>query len=1272
MQLAASGNLRQTGPSRIVENCPHADLTLTMPPPTRTRAYDQLESLLADRILILDGAMGTMVQALHLTEADYRSERFLSHHKDLGRFIDILCVTRPDDITQVHRKYLAAGADIVETNTFGASHVGMEDFQLPRELVREINTAAVRCARRAADEFTERTPDKPRFVAGSLGPTAKQMAISTRVEDPAWRGVTFDEMVDSYYEQVAALIEAGVDLLLPETVIDTLNLKACLFAIEKYFEASGRRLPVIASGTFDKGGVTFVSGQSVEAFWIGLSHVPLLAVGMNCALGPELMRPHIEELAAVAATRISCYPNAGLPNEMGQYDLGPGAMAAMLGEWADSGWLNIVGGCCGTTPEHIAAIAERMKRARPHVTGTHRASLTEDSTWNVPATENLLRLSGTLPFVQRPDSNFIVIGERTNVTGSKAFARLIRDGKFEEAVEVARQQVAGGAVIIDVNMDDALLEGEAAMTRFLRLIAGDAEVSKVPVMVDSSKWSVIEAGLKCLQGKGIVNSISLKDGEEEFLRRAALVRRYGAAVVVMAFDEQGQAVDVADKLRICQRAFKLLTEQVGFPPQEIIFDPNILTIATGIEEHNNYAVNFIEATRLIKQACPGCKISGGVSNISFSFRGNDLVREAMHSAFLYYAIRAGLDMGIVNAGQLAVYEEIRKDLLEHVEDALLNRRPDATDRLIKLAEMIKGKGKAAATEDLAWRDASVEERLKHALIKGIDRFIEEDVEAARQRFERSLSIIEGPLMAGMQVVGDLFGAGKMFLPQVVKSARVMKKAVGYLLPYMEQEKGAAGLAQQQARGKILLATVKGDVHDIGKNIVGVVLGCNNYEVIDLGVMVSSEKILETAVEQQVDIVGLSGLITPSLDEMVHVAKEMQRRRMSLPLLIGGATTSAKHTAVKIAPQYEKPTLHVLDASRCVGVVDSLMSDNRRDKLVKENRELQRQLAASYQQRNVKLAPLAEARARRFHTDWSTVDIPTPSFTGVRVLRDYPLAEIARYIDWSPFFLTYEMKGKYPRIFDDPEAGPHARQLFDEAQHMLRRIIDEKLLTASGVYGFWPANSDGDDIVLRAESKVLHTLRQQWERQGQKDFRALADYVAPLDSGRTDSIGAFAVTAGIGCDELCARFDVRHEIDNSILVKALADRLAEAFAERLHEQARRDWGYGKAEQLKHEDLINEKYRGIRPAPGYPSQPDHTEKQTLFDLLEAEQNTGIKLTESYAMWPAASVCGLYFAHPEARYFAVDRITRDQAEDYARRKGMSVAEIERWLAPNLGYEP
>ncbi len=1234
-----------------------------MPAPVRTKTYDLLESLLAERILILDGAMGTMLQRLDLDEAAVRGERFAGHTKDLARFSDILNITRPDDITEIHRQYLAAGADIVETNTFGGSLIGMEEFQLPPELVVEINKAGVACARKAVDEFNERTPHKPRFVAGSIGPTAKQMSISTKVDDPAYRGTTFDEMVESYYGQIKAMCEAGVDILLPETFIDTLNLKACLFATERYFEETGVRLPIMASATFNDAGVTFVSSQNVEAFWDSISHIPLLTVGMNCALGPDVMRAHLEELQKVAPAKIHCYPNAGLPNEMGQYDLGPAKMAEIVGDFAEQGWVNIQGGCCGTTPDHIGAIAERLQRVRPH------------RPVSVPS---YLRLSGTLPFTLRPESNFVMIGERTNVTGSKAFARLIRDGKFEEAVDVARQQVAGGATVIDVNMDDALLDGEQAMTTFLRLIAGDGEVSKVPVMIDSSKWSVIEAGLKCVQGKAIVNSISLKDGEEEFLRRAKLVRRYGAAAVVMAFDEVGQAVEVEDKVRICKRAYDLLTTQAGFPGEDIIFDPNILTVATGMEEHNNYAVNFIEAARQIKQVCPGAKISGGVSNISFSFRGNDVVREAMHSAFLYHAIKAGLDMGIVNAGQLAVYEEIPKELLERCEDVLLNRRPDATERLIQFAETVKGKGKAAAAEDLSWRNDTVEKRLAHALVKGIDKFIEADTEEARQKYDRCLRIIEGPLMDGMTIVGDLFGAGKMFLPQVVKSARVMKKAVSYLLPFMEQEKIAAGTVEQAARGRILMATVKGDVHDIGKNIVGVVLGCNNYEVIDLGVMVPAEKILDTAIEKKCDMVGLSGLITPSLDEMVHVAKEMQRRGLTMPLLIGGATTSAKHTAVRIAPQYSNPTLHVLDASRCVGVVDRLMSDTLRDQLVKENKELQRQLTESYAVRNVKLAPYEEAKARKFQTDWSTVQIDKPAFTGLKVLDDYPLAKIAEYIDWSPLFMTWELKGKYPKIFDDPNVGPHARELFKDAKNLLQKIIDEKLLTARAVYGFWPAASEGDDIVLFADesrSKRLtkfHTLRQQWERQGQKDFKALADYIAPLDSGRQDYLGAFAVTAGIGAPELCAKFDKDHDDYNSIMVKALADRLAEAFAELLHQQARRDWGYGKDESLSNDELIAEKYRGIRPAAGYPSQPDHTEKRTLFNLLQAEKNAGITLTESFAMLPAASVSGLYFAHPGARYFAVDRVTREQVEDYARRKGMPLAQVERWLAPNLGYDP
>ena len=1234
---------------------------MTLAPPMTTSAL--LEELLAQKIMLLDGATGTMVQDLKLDEAAMRGDRFANHHKDMERFADILCLTRPDDVTEIHRKYLDAGADIVETNTFNASVIGMIEFELPRELVREINVAAARCAREAVDEFNLRTPNKPRFVAGSIGPTGRQMAISTKVDDPGHRDVVFEEMVESYYEQVAGLIEGGVDILLPETVIDTLNLKACLFAIQKCFDDLGTQLPVMVSGTFSDAGATFVSGQTVAAFWNAVSHFPMLSVGMNCALGPQLMRPLIEELSQISTLNISCHPNAGLPNEMGEYDLNPGQMADLVGEFARNGWINILGGCCGTTPKHIRAMADAIENVKPH---------------DKSVVEPFTRLSGTYPMTLRPDSNFLMIGERTNVTGSKKFARLIRNDDYEAAIEVARQQVTGGAAVIDINMDADLLDSEAAMTYYLNLIAGEPDVSKVPVMIDSSKWSVIEAGLKCVQGKAIVNSISLKDGESEFLRRAQLVRRYGAACVVMAFDEEGQATETDEKVRICKRAFKLLTEEVGFPAEDIIFDPNILTVATGIEEHDNYAINFIEATRLIKRECPGASVSGGVSNISFSFRGNDVVREAMHSAFLYHAIRAGLDMGIVNAGQLEVYEQIPKDLLERVEDVLLNRRPDATERLVEYAETVKGKGgKKAKTEDLSWREGTVQERLSHALVKGLDRFIEADVEEARQGCDFCLQIIEGPLMAGMSIVGDLFGAGKMFLPQVVKSARVMKKAVAYLLPFMEQEKIAAGSAAQSARGKILLATVKGDVHDIGKNIVGVVLGCNNYEVIDLGVMVSCEKILQAAVEHGVDIIGLSGLITPSLDEMVHNAKEMQRQGFSVPLLIGGATTSAKHAAVKIAPQYDHATVHVLDASRCVGVVDHLMSDDRRDDFVAENTKQHKQLVASFEKRKVKLVPYAKAVARRFQTDWETVQVDKPSFLGTQILADFSLQEIAEYIDWSPFFSTWELKGKYPQIFDDDTVGEAARELFDNAKSLLDEIIADKLLQANGVYGFWAAASDGDDVVLftdedrTTELTRFPMLRQQWERKGQKDFRSLADYVAPLDSGRADYVGAFCVTAGIGSAELCAKYDADHDDYNSIMVKALADRLAEAFAELLHKRARSDWGYGQAESFSNQELIKETYRGIRPAPGYPACPDHTEKQTLFDLLDATATAGVSLTESFAMLPAASVSGLYFAHPEARYFAVDRITKDQVEDYARRKGMPVEQVERWLSPNLGYD-
>ena len=948
---------------------------------------------------------------------------------------------------------------------------------------------------------------------------------------------------------------------------------------------------------------------------------------------------------------------------MGQYDLGPAEMARQVGEFADNGWVNVLGGCCGSTPDHIAAIAARVAKVKPH---------------QIPDQPHWLRLSGTQTFALRPESNFVMIGERTNVTGSKAFARLIREDKLEEAVEVARQQVAGGATVIDINMDADLLDSEQAMHRYLRLLAGENEVAKVPVMIDSSKWSVIEAGLRCVQGKAIVNSISLKDGEEEFLHRARLVRQYGAAVVVMAFDEKEQAVEIDHKVAVCKRAYKLLTEEVGFPPEDIIFDPNILTVATGIEEHNNYAINFIEAIRIIKRECPGAKTSGGVSNISFSFRGNDVVREAMHSAFLYHAIQAGLDMGIVNAGQLEVYEQVPKDLLERCEDVLFNRRPDATERLVEYAEKVKGKGKQAATEDLSWREGTVEARLSHALVKGIDKYVVQDVEEARQKYDRCLSIIEGPMMDGMSIVGDLFGAGKMFLPQVVKSARVMKKAVAYLLPFMELEKEAAGEAAQKKRGKILMATVKGDVHDIGKNIVGVVLGCNNYEVLDLGVMVPCEKILATAQAEGCDIIGLSGLITPSLDEMVHVAKEMERLGINKPLLIGGATTSAKHTAVRIAPRYSGTTVHVLDASRCVGVVDRLKSEDLRDTFLRENAALQKQLVESYQQRQGTLVPYAEALAKRFQTDWQNIRIDKPAFTGLRTIDDLPLTELVPYIDWSPFFMTWELKGKFPKIFDDPSYGPPAKELYDNARKMLDAIIANKQLKARGVYGFWPAASVGDDVILYTdESRTqeltrFHMLRQQWQRKGQADFRSLADYIAPLDSGRADYMGAFAVTAGIGAAELCAKYDADHDDYNSIMVKALADRLAEAFAEYLHAQARRDWGYGSEENLTNEQLIEESYRGIRPAPGYPACPDHTEKRKLFDLLHAEERAGVSLTESYAMLPAASVSGWYFAHPHARYFSVDRVTKDQVEDYARRKGDSLEHVERWLSPNLGYEP
>ncbi|MDB4331726.1 methionine synthase [bacterium] len=1228
-------------------------------------ASNQLPDLIRERILLLDGAMGTMIQRLKLDEMAVRGERFAEHDatKDLKNFSDILCLTHPEKITAIHEEYLASGSDIVETNTFGASPVGMIEFDLPLELVDEINKAAVQCARIATDKWNEKTPHQPRFIAGSIGPTTKQTAISTNVEDPAHRDITFQEMRDSYFAQVKSLAAAGVDILLPETAIDTLNLKACLFAIQDYYNSGGRPVPVMVSGTFDKMGRTFVSGQSVEAFVTSLAHFPLLSIGMNCALGPDVMRPHVEAMSQSTSTGVSCHPNAGLPNEMGQFDLGPKQMAEIVGEYADNGWINILGGCCGTTPDHIKAMSERVRGKRPK------------QEQSVPV---WTRLSGQLPMEMRPEIPFTMVGERTNVTGSRKFASLIRNENYEEAVEVAREQVQNGATIIDINFDDALLDGAEAMTRFLRLISGDDVAASVPVMIDSSKWEVIEAGLRNSQGKTVVNSISLKDGEEEFIRRAKLIRQYGAAAVVMAFNEEGQATDEDSKVSICKRAYQLLVEQADFPPEDIIFDPNILTVATGIEEHDNYAVDFINAVSRIKEECPGAKTSGGVSNISFSFRGNDRVREAMHSAFLYHAVKAGLDMGIVNAGQLEIYEEIPPDLLEHVEDVLLNRRQDATDRLLDLAETVKGSGKKKAGEDLAWRDAPVSARMKHALIKGIDKYIVEDTEEARQTVQRCLEVIEGPLMDGMQVVGDLFGEGKMFLPQVVKSARVMKKAVAYLEPFMEEEKRAAGLQGSSARGKFLLATVKGDVHDIGKNIVGVVLQCNNYEVIDLGVMVSTEKILEEAVKHDADMIGLSGLITPSLDEMVHVAREMKRRKLSIPLLIGGATTSAKHTAVKIAPVYDGPIIHVLDASRSVGVVEKLISKEHRDSYVATNVEEQKKLVASYRVRQQKLVSYETAFSNRFQTDWDKVEINKPNFTGTRVLHDFPLSEIRPYIDWSPFFMTWELKGKYPKIFDDSFVGEQAKELYQDANRLIDELIENKTICANAAYGFWPAVSVGDDVIIfedeehNQELAKFHFLRQQWERKGQKDFRSLADYIAPADSGRSDYLGGFVVTTGIGAEELANRYKVDHDDYRAIMVQAVADRFAEAFAELLHERARENWGFGSNENLSTEELIAEKYRGIRPAAGYPACPDHTEKETLFNLLDARENTGVELTSSYAMTPGASVSGLYFAHPEARYFAVDRVTKDQIESYSARKSSPISETERWLGPNLAYEP
>ena len=1226
--------------------------------------FDTLKEILAARILVLDGAMGTMIQRYRLTEEQFRGEKFADHKHDLKGNNDILSITQPEIIKEIHKEYLAAGADIIETNTFSGTRISQADY-LTEDVIYELNYSAAQIAKEAAREFTESNPDKPRFVAGAMGPTNKTASMSPKVNDPGFRAATFDQLADAYFEQAKGLIEGGADLLLIETVFDTLNCKAAIYAVEEYERKFNISIPVMISGTItDQSGRT-LSGQTTEAFWISISHTKnLLSVGLNCALGAKQMRPFIQELSKLADCYVSIYPNAGLPNEMGEYDETAEHMASILEEFAGNGFFNIVGGCCGTAPDHIKLISGIASRFEPR---------------KIPDVEPYLRLSGLEPLVIRPETNFVNIGERTNITGSKRFEKLILSGDYETALAVARSQVEGGAQILDVNMDEGMLDSEAAMVKFLNLLMAEPDIAKLPIMIDSSKWSVIEAGLKCLQGKCIVNSISLKEGEAVFKERAAKIQQYGAAVIVMAFDENGQGDNLQRRIEICKRAYKILTEEVGFPPFDIIMDPNILTVATGIEEHNNYAVDYIETVRWIKQNLPLVKVSGGVSNISFSFRGNNAVREAMHSAFLYHAIKAGMDMGIVNAGQLEVYEEIPKDLLNLVEDVLLNRRKDATERLVDFAETVKQKEKTEVKKD-EWREAPVNERLKHSLIKGIVDYIEEDTEEARKQHDKPLEVIEGPLMDGMNVVGDLFGSGKMFLPQVVKSARVMKKAVAYLIPYIEEEKLSSNNVKES--GKILLATVKGDVHDIGKNIVGVVLGCNNYNVIDLGVMVSAEKILQTAIDEKADIIGVSGLITPSLDEMVNLAKEMERRGFKVPLLIGGATTSRVHTAVKIAPNYKSIAVHVLDASRSVPIVSSLLNENKdvkeefEKKIGMEYKKIREDHAKKREAKN--FISISEARSNKLKYNWNEAKIAIPKKTGVTVLNDMSLDVLRNYIDWTPFFQTWELKGKYPDILNEAKFGGEAVKLFEDANLLLDKIISGKLLRANGVVGLFPANSFGDDIEIYTDDerngvkRVIHTLRSQTKKSDGLPNLALSDFVAPKEIGAKDYIGAFAVTAGLGIEELIKKYEKEHDDYNSIMVKALADRLAEAFAEYLHEKVRKEyWGFASSEKLSNEELIKEKYTGIRPAPGYPAQPDHTEKKIIFDLLNAEKNTSIVLTESMAMYPAASVSGLYFSHPEAKYFNVGKIGKDQVLDYHKRKGMSLEEIEKWLRPILNYD-
>lgn len=1217
-----------------------------------------LKKSLNQRILILDGAMGTMIQRYALNEKEYRGERFADWPVDLKGNNDLLSITQPDIIREIHHAYLGAGADIIETNSFNSTVISMADYQM-ESLSDEINEAAAKLARECADEWTRKTPEKPRYVAGILGPTNRTASISPDVNDPAYRNVSYDALVEAYRSSVRALVRGGADIIMIETIFDTLNAKAAIYAVETEFEALGIKLPVMLSGTITDASGRTLTGQTTEAFYNSMRHIRPISFGLNCALGPAELRQYVAELSRIADCYVSTHPNAGLPNAFGGYDLDAANMAGYISEWAQSGLLNIVGGCCGTTPDHIRAIAQAVADIPPRV---------------IPDRPVACRLAGLEPLTIDENSLFVNVGERTNITGSARFKRLIKEGNYQEALDIARNQVENGAQIIDINMDEGMLDSQAAMVRFLNMISGEPDIARVPIMIDSSKWEVIEAGLKCIQGKGIVNSISLKEGEAAFIDHAKKVLRYGAAVIVMAFDETGQADTRQRKTEICQRAYRILTEQVGFPPEDIIFDPNIFAVATGIPEHNNYAVDFIEACKDIKATLPHALISGGVSNVSFSFRGNDPVREAIHAVFLYYAIRNGMDMGIVNAGQLAIYDDLPAALRDAVEDVILNRREDGTDRLLALAEEYRGsKGENDQPQLAEWRGWDVEKRLEYALVKGITEFIVEDTEAARLRADSPIEVIEGPLMNGMNVVGDLFSEGKMFLPQVVKSARVMKQAVAYLEPYIQAAKTSGSSA-----GKVLLATVKGDVHDIGKNIVGVVLQCNNYEIIDLGVMVPCETILRTAIEEKVDIIGLSGLITPSLDEMVHVAKEMERQGFSLPLLIGGATTSKAHTAVKIEPNYSGPVTYVQNASRTVGVVAALLSDKQRDEFVARTRKEYEVVRDQYARRQPRSAPvtLAQARANAFAADWDNYTPPRPAFTGVKTVTA-PISVLRRYIDWTPFFMTWSLAGKYPRILEDDVVGEEARRLFKEANAMLDELDRTGALTPRGVAGIFPANRIGDDIaVYRDESReevLLYSchLRQQTQKKDDFPNACLADFVAP--PGIPDYLGAFAVTGGLEEDTLAAQFDAAHDDYNKIMVKALADRLAEGFAEYLHEQVRKTvWGYSPDENLDNDSLIRENYQGIRPAPGYPACPEHTEKSKIWELLDVESHTGMRLTESYAMWPGASVSGWYFSHPQSRYFAVAQIQRDQIEDYAARKGMPVKELERWLAPNLGYDP